>query len=425
MIFSASVLIAFLSSVSLLTQVERVTGSSVADHFKKLGEMESVPAAGPLLQDVFPEEQGLQLTEELWVSNTRSHSLLVPAERPDRDTLELSNSDWETSKPWENDKEVEDKDSVILQGDVAGSEQFGQNSKLREKRRTFGEITWRRERARAYPGYAIGRLGNGCTAFFIGPYQALTAAHCVYKRSTRQWKKWALDIEGLYNCKKPAHVGVYKKEWVSAHVPKRYCKFGLWSEDIALIVTRQPACSDTKPCLELAEFPSNYTGNITIYGYPLHTRNQMWHRGLYWPLYCLVSSSCNDAKCIRYVYGMMSYRCDTANGMSGGPIIAFNGSGDGEDCVVYGVHSFSNFFSNYGVKFTLAKIEELKNLVCNVAAPGYPSFCHAIHSDYDSDKAGDSNADTEHMNSTNATEVTMVTTVPTTSPFKGVIRSKK
>ena len=59
---------------------------------------------------------------------------------------------------------------------------------------------------RAYPGYVIGRLGNGCTAFFIGPYQALTAAHCVYKRSTRQWKKWALDIEGLYDCKKPAHV---------------------------------------------------------------------------------------------------------------------------------------------------------------------------------------------------------------------------
>ena len=57
---------------------------------------------------------------------------------------------------------------------------------------------------RAYPGYAIGRLGNGCTASFIGPYQALTAVHCVYKRSTRQWKKCALDIEGLYDCKKPA-----------------------------------------------------------------------------------------------------------------------------------------------------------------------------------------------------------------------------
>ena len=57
---------------------------------------------------------------------------------------------------------------------------------------------------RAYPDYAIGCLGNGCTASFIGPYQAITAVHCVYKRSTRQWKKWALDIEGLYDCKKPA-----------------------------------------------------------------------------------------------------------------------------------------------------------------------------------------------------------------------------
>ena len=89
--------------------------------------MESVP--GPLLQDVFPEEQGLQLTGNLWVSNTRHHSLFVPVERPDRDTLELSSSEWERSKPWENDKEVEDKDNVILQGDVTGSEQFGQNGK--------------------------------------------------------------------------------------------------------------------------------------------------------------------------------------------------------------------------------------------------------------------------------------------------------
>ena len=303
--FFAGLLITLLSSVSLLTQVERVSGSSVAGSFKNLGGMESVP--GPLLQDVFPKEQGLKLTGNLWVSNTRSHSLLAPAERPDRVNLELSSSEWETSKPWENDKEVENKDSFILQEDVAGSEQFGQNSELREKRRTFGEITWHKEKARAYPGYAIGRLGNGCTAFFIGPYQALTAAHCVYKRSTRRWKKWALDIEGLYDCKKPAHVGVYKKEWLSAHVPKRYYKFGLWSEDIALIVTRQPACSDTKPCLQLAEFPSNCTSNITIYGYPLHTRNQVWHHGLYWPLYCLVSSSCNDAKCIRYIYGLISY----------------------------------------------------------------------------------------------------------------------
>ena len=39
----------------------------------------------------------------------------------------LSGSDWETSKPWENDKEVEVKDSFILQ-DVTGSKQFGQNS---------------------------------------------------------------------------------------------------------------------------------------------------------------------------------------------------------------------------------------------------------------------------------------------------------
>ena len=46
--FFAGLLITLLSSVSFLTQLERVTGSSVAGNFKKLGEMESVPAPGPL-----------------------------------------------------------------------------------------------------------------------------------------------------------------------------------------------------------------------------------------------------------------------------------------------------------------------------------------------------------------------------------------
>ena len=38
------------------------------------------------------------------------------------------------------------------------------------------------------PYCAIGELDNGCSAVFIGPYHALTAASCVYNTATNTWR---------------------------------------------------------------------------------------------------------------------------------------------------------------------------------------------------------------------------------------------
>ena len=38
------------------------------------------------------------------------------------------------------------------------------------------------------PYCAIGELENGCTAFLVGPYHAITAGHCVYDCNARKWK---------------------------------------------------------------------------------------------------------------------------------------------------------------------------------------------------------------------------------------------
>ena len=39
-----------------------------------------------------------------------------------------------------------------------------------------------------YPEYAVGLLDNGCTAFLIGPYHAMTSARCVYDNKLLLWE---------------------------------------------------------------------------------------------------------------------------------------------------------------------------------------------------------------------------------------------
>ena len=401
----------------LLLHLERVNGSSVVGHFSRKGAFKGISKQ---LKDTSPEEQDTKLPGGPWVSLTRRPG---PASRPDRDIFELA------------DPEKNTEADLLVRGELEGPDwsipDLRDSKNARWKRAIFGKLTWYRQNPRGYPGYALGRLGNGCTAFFIGPYQALTAGHCVYNRRKRQWEIWALDIANLGDCTKAYFVNGYKKEWVSVHVSQRYIEAGLWAEDVALIVTRNRVCLQVYPCLGLqpAEYPTEFgsqrTANITIYGYPLHVRNAVSHPPpLLYPSYCLVSSSCADARTSPYFPNMLEYKCDTAQGMSGGPIMARDLSNNTEEYFVYGVHSFSFVnYKNYGVKFTSAKLDQIQSLVCNVTAMGYPTFCHTNDSDISSDM-GDSN-DSEQMNNINVTEVTIATAVPTTSPFKSVTRSRK
>lgn len=404
-------LLFYLVFVCLLLHLERANGSSVVGHFSRKGAFEGISKH---LKDTSPEEQGTKLPGGPWVSLTRQPG---PAARPDRDIFELAGPEKDTEA------------DVLVRGDLEGSDwsvpDLRDSKNARDKRAIFGKLTWRREKPRGYPGYALGRLGNGCTVFFIGPFQALTAAHCVYSRSKRQWEEWALDIANLGDCTKPYLANGYKKEWVSVHVSQRYIEAGLWAEDVALIVTRNCVCLRGCHCLGLqpAEYPtelgSQHTANITIYGYPLHVRNAVSHPPPVWyPLYCLVSSSCADARTSPYFPNLLEYKCDTTQGMSGGPIMAQDLSSNAEEYFVYGVHSLSFVnYKNLGVKFTSAKIDQIQSLVCNITAIGYPPFCHTNDSDI--------SIDSEQMNSTNVTEVTVATAVPTTSPFKSVTRSRK
>ena len=59
-----------------------------------------------------------------------------------------------------------------------------------EKRAVIGEDNRFEQSSTRYPYCAIGRLENGCTAFLVGPYHAITARHCVYKRKKQPWNPY-------------------------------------------------------------------------------------------------------------------------------------------------------------------------------------------------------------------------------------------
>jgi V8-like Glu-specific endopeptidase len=81
-----------------------------------------------------------------------------------------------------------------------------------------------------YPEYAIGSLGNGCTAFMVGPHHAITAAHCVYTQQERLWEENLNFLRG-----KNINVYLQKLEWEHVIVPSEYYKKGLIDYNWALI----------------------------------------------------------------------------------------------------------------------------------------------------------------------------------------------
>ncbi len=82
---------------------------------------------------------------------------------------------------------------------------------LRESRNRVNDV-------RQYPGYAIGRLDNECSAFLIGPYHAITLAHCVLNRyGCLRWKEGLNFLRG-----RDKDNYLQEMEWESVYIPQAY-----------------------------------------------------------------------------------------------------------------------------------------------------------------------------------------------------------
>lgn len=116
-----------------------------------------------------------------------------------------------------------------------------------------------------YPEFAVGALDNGCTAFLVGPYHAITTAKCVYDFSNRLWEK-KLDFLRA----KSGSEYLQRMEWEEVYVPRKFFDQNNEDFDWALILfnTSQPS-SVWHPFMYCpSKCPGPYS---TTYGYKNET----------------------------------------------------------------------------------------------------------------------------------------------------------
>jgi V8-like Glu-specific endopeptidase len=199
------------------------------------------------------------------------------------------------------------------------------------------------------PYCAIGQLQNGCTAFLVGPYHAITAGHCVYDCSKKQWKTG----RGLYlrrNCKSR---GIFMDDVRTWLYPGNYdCDDDRY--DIAWILLDKT--DYISQCWTPYAF-RNPMGTVPgeICGYPADKPEVTYP--------CLYCSRCGDIKQIGSISTRLQYTCDSYGGMSGGPVLTAEYN-DKDYQYAYGVHTHSSRSVNKGTRLERFYFYWTKNWKC-------------------------------------------------------------
>lgn len=179
-----------------------------------------------------------------------------------------------------------------------------------------------------FPQCAIARVTTGCTAFFIGPYHALTAAHCVnnfrygWKGRIQMWRERNCHIEGFTStCSR-----------IFAVLGHTHHK--LYAYDYALV--EMDPSGEPAPCwfgigyVNPWGYPSNV--DLKVLGYPYDKRSYSGQPGCSYEAMWL--ASCNVSYRIRH---QLLQWCDAVSGNSGSPVY----SDVDQNKVVYGIHAQS------------------------------------------------------------------------------------
>lgn len=156
--------------------------------------------------------------------------------------------------------------------------------------------------------------GGSGTGVLIGPQHVLTAAHCVYSKSM---KEWATEL--TVTCGRKGHERPFgQRKAVRLCIPKEYLYDKDFDEfDIALIVLDQPvdATVGALGCLFSSDI-SLYKQALNITGYPADMKGQT--------LWTMASAIESQAGRIVEAQGnKIYYQIDTAPGQSGSPVWSF------------------------------------------------------------------------------------------------------
>ncbi len=213
----------------------------------------------------------------------------------------------------------------------------------------------------AHPYCATGFLDRGCTATFIGPYHALTAAHCIYDVDT---DTYTIDKANMWRgrtCNDSGERMYVSHVWVvSGFVTDHKQDY-----DYALIKYDRPS-----PCWLSFGYSDNWPGiGFDIFGYPQDksdvsgcTYESMWFTS------CHYSEIIDSGR--RY-----TFRCDILPGNSGSALYAEEKGAVSGNRVVYGVNSHEGSTWNYGNSINR---DRFCQIVGWMSGSGYTPLCGSL-----------------------------------------------
>jgi len=237
----------------------------------------------------------------------------------------------------------------------------GEDNLQRARRTIFGnDERLPIDSSNRYPYCAVGYLDVGCTATFIGPYHALTAAHCVYNKETDTWKQ-NLNLRRGRTCNTLGQRMYWKQVWAV----KGFTNDHREDHDYALIIYNQN--SSRSPCwLSFGYWNTWPDVGFDIFGYPEDKSsvsgcryNSMWFTS------CHYSDTIDSGR--RY-----KYRCDTRRGNSGSALYAEKKGDSSGRRTVYGVHTQGTTTWNYGNRINRSRFCQI---VQWMKGSGYTPMC--------------------------------------------------
>ena len=203
----------------------------------------------------------------------------------------------------------------------------GEDNLQRARRTIFGnDERLPVDNSNRFPYCAVGYLDSGCTATFIGPYHALTAAHCVYDTDTNTWKR-NLNMRRGRTCNTLGE----RMYWTRVLSVTGYTEDHHQDRDYALIIYNQ---NNRSPCWLSFGYWDNWPDvGFDIFGYPEDKASVSGCRyDSMWFTSCHYSDTLNSGR--RY-----KYRCDTRPGNSGSALYAEKKGDSSGSRIVYGVHT--------------------------------------------------------------------------------------
>lgn len=199
------------------------------------------------------------------------------------------------------------------------------------------------------PFCAVAQMANGCTAFLVSPYHAITGAQCVYNLTSGQfYPRSSFNLYRGRSCNTAGQLMLSR----GAIAPLGYTRSGNNSWNFALV-----AYSTSRPSTCYMGFTQDPyitwpNQGFDVIGYPYDHYPVQRTRSCIYPT--MTFSSCHYS--LSVLNGnYYAYRCDMTGGTVGAPLVGELQTTRTARRTAYGVNAFDGTTYNYGVRFDREK----------------------------------------------------------------------